>query len=249
MHSVGRDGTPKLIMRINYKPTSDLEKFGVQVYSALVENFPQTFFVGGMVRDLLLKRKITDIDIATEAKPEQMVEELSLAKIAWVDANKKFGSIMAKQGSLQVEITTFRKDLKSQNRYPKVSFLKSPKPDSLRRDFTINSLYLNPKTKAILDFQNGLKDLKLRRIKFIGRPSVKITEDPLRILRALRFALVLNFNLEKNAKQAIKNKFYLVKRLTKTKIEKEINKIKTAHEKNILEKVINSPKLLDKYFK
>ena len=236
-------------MKYIYKPKSALEKFGVKVYRLLVENFPQTFFVGGMVRDFLLKRKVTDIDIATHANPDNVIKILSDANINIAADNKKFGSITARQGNMAIEITTFRKDLKSSGRYPKVSFIGNPKTDSQRRDFTINSIYLRLKNNQIFDFQKGLKDIHLRQIKFIGNPAKRIGEDPLRIIRALRFALVLNFKLEKKTKQAIKNNFAAIKFLTKTKIQKEIGKVSKEKNKKTLQKVINSPKMLDKYFK
>lgn len=228
--------------------TSKLLKFGVRVYSALVENFSQTFFVGGMVRDLIIRKIITDVDIATSATPEQIIGALKKRGIGYIDSHKKFGNIVAKQGSLEVEITTFRKDLSGENRYHKIQFIKTPKADSQRRDFTVNSLYLSLKQANILDFQKGLADLKNHQLKFIGNPKKRISQDPLRIIRALRFALILNFKLEKNAKQAIKTNLFLIKELTKTKINKEINKINSPAKRKILKKVINKPKLLDKYF-
>lgn len=236
-------------MKYKFKPISPLEHFATKVYYLLVENFAQTFFVGGMVRDLLLKRSITDIDMATVAKPEQVIKILSSMKMDSTDANKKFGVITAKQKNLEIEIATFRKDLKGDARYHQVKFINNARQDSKRRDFTINSLYLSLKNNQILDFNKGLGDIKSKLVKFIGQPQKRIQEDPLRIIRALRFALVLNFKLEKETKATIKNNFDLIKTLTRTKIEREINKIKSSKQKNILQKVINSPKLLDKYFK
>jgi tRNA nucleotidyltransferase (CCA-adding enzyme) len=235
-------------MKIDYKPKNNLEKFGIKVYHTLVENFPQTFFVGGMVRDLLLKRNITDIDIATEAKPDKVAKLLRGAKIQTQENNKKFGSIIAKLGKLEVEITTFRKDLKSKNRYPKVKFITNPKTDSQRRDFTINALYLKQKPFKILDFNQGLPDLKNKIIKFIGKPDARIKEDPLRIIRALRFAKILNFKLDRKTKWEIKNNFSLIKKLTMPRLKKELNKITETNKRNVLKKVINKPKVLDKYF-
>ena len=236
-------------MKFIFHPKSNLEKFGVKVYSALVENFSQTFFVGGMVRDLLISRKVEDIDIATEALPDDVVKILLNHKINVDSINKKFGSIVAKQGSLSVEITTLRLDLKSKDRYPQVMFIRNIMLDSTRRDFTINSLYLSLKTNKIFDFQLGLEDIKTGQIKFIGDAKFSIMEDPLRIVRALRFALILNFKLEKKTKEAIKKNFNLIEKLTRTKLEKEVLKIKNKNKKIILEKVINNPKILDKYFK
>jgi tRNA nucleotidyltransferase/poly(A) polymerase len=236
-------------MKFIYKPKNKLEKFGVKVYSALVENFPQTFFVGGMVRDLLQKKDIVDVDVATSALPEQIITALKKCRIPYDDSYKQFGNIIAKQRNKAVEITTLRKDLKSADRFPKVMYISSPKIDSKRRDFSVNALYLKPKTSELLDFTRGLADIKKRQIKFIGNPAERIKQDPLRIIRALRFALSLNFQLERKTKLAIKNNFKLISYLTKTKLQKEILKIKTPQKRKILEEVINNPKLLDKYFK
>ena len=208
------------IHRSLLKSRSPLIKFGVGIYSVLVENFFQTFFVGGMVRDLLLNKSIKDIDITTEAEPAEIIEALQQAKISYDDSNKKYGSIIAKQGTLNVEITTLRTDEKGTNRYHGVTFITKPKIDSQRRDFTINSLYLSLNKNSISDFQNGLKDIKSEQIKFIGNPALRIKQDPLRIIRALRFALQLNFNFEKKTKLAIKNNFNLLNNLTKTKLNR-----------------------------
>jgi len=220
--------------QINYNPRTALEKFGAKVFDLLVENFPRTFYVGGMVRDLLLDKIVTDIDIVTEATPEQVAKILLASDISIDLTHQNFGIITATNSNNKIEIATLRKDLPSQSRYPKVAFIKSPKIDSKRRDFTINALYLSPISGKILDFHQGLKDLKLKNLKFIGNPEKRIKEDPLRIIRALRFARTLDFKLDSNSKNAIKNNFPLVKTLTKSKIIKELNKIKNTGHKNFI---------------
>ncbi len=236
-------------MEYIYKPKSNLEKFGLKIYNLLVENFSQTFFVGGMVRDLLLHRKVTDIDIATEASPEKTISILQKNQIEFDGSNQKYGIVIAKSNTTQIEIATLRKDIYKDNRYPKVKFIKNPRQDSQRRDFTINSLYLSTKKHKIYDFHNGLADLKNRQIKFIGDPAKKIKQDPLRTIRALRFALMLNFKVEKKSYSAIKKYFYFVNLLTKSRISKEINKLQRKILEKMLRDAISSPKLLDKYFK
>jgi len=236
-------------MKYTFEPKSGLEKFGVKVHDLLVENFPRTFFVGGMVRDMLLRRKIADIDIATEATPIQAKKVLRDNGVIYDDSNQMFGNLIAKSGQLSIEITTLRKDLKSQNRYPKVVFINDPKIDSQRRDFTINALYFRPKTREILDFHNGLKDLKDRKIRFIGDPETRIKEDPLRVIRALRFVLVLDFEMENKTSHAIQNNFDAIKLLTKSRVGTEIKKIQTNAQRKKLEAVINSKKPLDSILK
>lgn len=232
-----------------YKPTTQLEKFGQKVYSFVVENFSSTYFVGGMVRDLLLHRNVTDIDIATSATPSEVVKILTAKGITINDSHKQFGNIIATQGKLKIQVTTFRKDLAGASRYHTILYVKTPKADSQRRDFTINALYLRPKSRAILDFYNGFSDLKSGIIRFIGAPEKRIKQDPLRIIRALRFALILKFRLETKTKIAIKNNFQLINKLTRTKTRKEILKIKNLKTQKILQLVINKPELLDNYFK
>ncbi|MBI5530120.1 MAG: CCA tRNA nucleotidyltransferase [Candidatus Doudnabacteria bacterium] len=236
-------------MRYYFLAHTKLEKFGEKIFFTLVENFSQTFFVGGAVRDLLLKKSVTDIDIATEASPDEVLKLLDAAGILHDDSYKNFGVIVAKQGSLKVEIATLRKDLKTAGRYPKTKFVKSAKIDSQRRDFTINALYLSLKTNEILDFHNGLIDLKSRVLRFIGKPEKRIAEDPLRIIRALRFSLVLNFKLEKKSFFALKKYFYSVKNLTLTRINKELEKISDKKIKLLLKSVLDNKKVLDKHFK
>ncbi len=236
-------------MNFYYLPKTKLEKFGVKVFSLLVENFPQTFFVGGMVRDSLLHKKVTDIDIATEATPQETIKILGLGGITTDDKYKKFGVIIAKHENLSVEVITFRKDISSSSRYSKVHFVSDAKTDSQRRDFTINSLYLSANTHQILDFTKGAKDLNNEIIRFIGNPEKRIKEDPLRILRALRFSLVLNFKIEKKSLFEIKKHFDLIKNISGSRINKELDKILNKKLKLRLQKVIDNKKILDKQFK
>jgi len=236
-------------MKPTFKPRTKKEKFGAEIYNLLVENFPQTFFVGGTVRDRLLFKKAEDIDIATSATPDKIIKKFQGKRISFDDSGKSFGNIIAKKDGLTAEITTFRTDQYTGSRYPKVSFVKTPKQDSHRRDFTINSLYLSFKTGKILDFHRGLADLRQKRIRFIGKPEKRIREDPLRIIRALRFSLDLKFQLDPKTKTAIKKCFFLTNTLTKSRLTKELSKIKSDDGKRILLQISNNPKLLDKYFK
>lgn len=230
--------------QIHYHPKTTLKKFGEKIFNLLVDNFPQTFFVGGMVRDLLLNKKIIDIDIATKARPEEVMKILADGDIKFNSSHKQFGVIIAKNGRNNIEITTFRKDTYKGSRYPKITFANDPKTDSQRRDFTINALYLSPKSNTILDFHKGLKDIGGRQIKFIGQPSKRIKEDPLRIIRALRFALQLNFKIETKTFYAIKNNFNLINTLTESKKNFEIKKLKSKKQKNHLLNFLRGKKLL-----
>ncbi len=235
-------------MKFSFIPKTNSEKFALKIYFSLVENFSRTYLVGGTVRDLLLGKKINDIDIATQAQPNEVVECL---KKHFIDFNIGFirhGVVIASQGGLTAAIATFRKDLRSSSRYPEIKYVKSAKEDSQRRDFTVNSFYFSPKSQKILDFHNGLNDLKNKNLRFIGKAEKRIKEDPLRIIRALRFCLLLSFTLEKNAKKAIQNNFNLVNTLTKNKIRSELEKLPHKPLRKILEIVLSKPELLDKRF-
>ncbi len=221
-------------MRLNYQPQSSLEKFAHKVYSVLVENFPRTYYVGGMVRDRLLHKKVTDIDIATSATPEQVKRILSARRILFDDHYQNFGIIIPKYNKLQAEIASFRKDLPGSGRYPKVDFVQHPKTDSIRRDFTVNALYFSQISGKILDFHDGLSDLKSKRLRFIGDPARRIAQDPLRIIRAWRFAGDLGFVLEAKTARAIKNNLYLIERLTKARLAAEFAKTKKRSTKKFI---------------
>lgn len=214
-----------------------------------MENFSHVYYTGGSVRDLLLHKNVTDIDISTNARPEQVANCLIKNKISTDLAYKKFGVVLAKQGDMQLEITTFRQDLSSKTRYPKIVYINSPKKDSERRDFTVNALYLSVKNGEILDFQQGLKDIAKKQLRFIGVPEKRIKEDPLRIIRALRLALVLNFSIEKKSFVAIKKYFYLIDSLTINRIKKELNKVTNKKNNLLLQKLIKDKNLLDNKFK
>lgn len=235
-------------MKISYRPDSALEKFGTKVFETLVENFSKTYLVGGTVRDILLGRKITDIDIATSATPAEVVDVLKRYFIECNIGFQSMGVIVASDGPLHVAVATFRKDLPAEDRYPEVVFTRSAETDAKRRDFTVNALYFQPNSGVLLDFYEGAKDIKKRQIRFIGKPAVRISQDPLRIVRALRFALTLGFTLEHETHSAIKQNMDALGRLSRSRVEKEIEKVKLKKQKKILDEVINNPLALDKYF-
>lgn len=228
-------------MKVVFSEQTQTEKFAKKLYNLLVENFPQTYFVGGTVRDILLNKNVTDIDIATKASPNQVMAFLHNNGYLCNDVAIKFGVVVAQKGRFKAEITTFRKELYGNNRYPIVSFVNSINIDAKRRDFTINALYLQAKTNKIFDFYSGLKDIKKQQIKFIGDPKKRIAEDPLRIIRALRFVVQNNFTLDKKNEIAIKKYFYLLKNISKNKIQTEINKMNVKDKKIFYDKL----KILD----
>lgn len=227
----------KKVTKTFFVPKSNYEQFGLKVFSLLVENFSKTFFVGGMVRDLILKNKIADIDITTSATPDQVIELLQRHGFKINSSNKSFGAIKAKDKVGDIEITTMRSEEYAGSRYPKVKFITSLAIDSKRRDFTINSLYLQAKSNTIYDPQNGLADLSKKRIKIIGNPKIKLAQDPLRIIRAYRFCKQLNFKFETKTEAALQKYFSLIEMISKTKSQSEINKATNLQTKKYLLKL------------
>lgn len=183
----------------------------------------ETYLVGGALRDKLLGEKIHDIDLTTRARPEQIMKIFSDMKL--IDIGKKFGTIKVIYKSEEFEITSFRAEsLYKDKRHPdKISFSNTIEEDLKRRDFTINAMA--ERNGKIIDLFDGKKDLKDKIIRAVGNPYERIEEDYLRALRAVRFATVLDFEIEENLKNAIKDKKNNIKEISKERIRDEIDKI------------------------
>ena len=182
------------------------------------------YMVGGTTRDYLLDLDILDYDFATDATPDEM-------KVFLPDANysfEKFGTVRVKDGEVKVDITTFREEGKYLDyRHPSsIKFVKTIKEDYVRRDFTINAIYIDEKFNVI-DPCDGIDDLENRIIRFIGNPVKRIKEDPLRILRADRFAKKLNFKIDEKTKKAMMKYHYLLDELNPKKIIEELQKLES----------------------
>lgn len=155
----------------------------IQIYKALDG---QVRLVGGCIRDYLCRRPIHDRDMATPLTPDVVEKKLSEAGIDFISIGKAHGTITAKIAGHPYEITTLRKDDKTDGRHAIVSWTTSYKTDAMRRDFTVNAFSADIKNK-IFDYTTGRSDLAQGLIRFIGDPEKRITEDYLRILRYFRF--------------------------------------------------------------
>ncbi len=187
------------------------------------------YLVGGAVRDFLLNKGIKDYDFTTPSTPEEV--ESSIRKIGKKPylIGKKFGTVGFKfeiNGKTEyIEITTFREEVySSKNRKPEVAFTSNLQADLSRRDFTINALAMNKEGKLIDDF-DGLKDLENGKIKAVGNPKIRFKEDPLRILRAIRFANNLDFEIEDKTYQKMQNMKMEILNISKERWVMEIDKI------------------------
>jgi tRNA nucleotidyltransferase/poly(A) polymerase len=212
---------------VTIDPKNKLFAQGKRISELLQASGFEAFWVGGTVRDLILNRPQDNLDIATAAAPDEIEAVLKKAKIKTKDFGKKFGTILAVTDAGPVEITTFRAEGRySDKRHPdSVKFISDYKQDSLRRDFTINAMYLDPKDGRVLDTQKGEKDLKGKLIRFVGDPKHRIDEDPLRMLRAVRFCVQLGFKMESNTFAAIKTRAKFISRISGERIKAELDKI------------------------
>ncbi|MDD2504722.1 MAG: nucleotidyltransferase [Bacilli bacterium] len=190
-----------------------------KVLKKLEENGFEAYIVGGFVRDYILGIESTDIDICTNALPKDII------KIFKVIVKPKYGSFSINDGKYLFDITTYRSESDYKNRRPQqVEYVDNLITDIKRRDFTINSLCMNSRGQ-IIDILNGKEDINNRIIKVIGDLNQKLTEDPLRILRAIRFSVTLDFSLDKEIIDFIKSNKHLINTLSYTKKEEELNKI------------------------
>ncbi len=181
--------------------------------------------VGGCVRNFLNNEKIGDVDIATIFTPAELIKKFSGANFRLIKSGIDHGTITLSKDNKNFEITTLREDVATDGRHAKVSFTKDWKKDSERRDFTINAIYLDQNGK-IFDPQNGIQNLKEKKIKFIGDPQKRIEEDYLRILRFLRFSIQYqDFDEDDQTFKIIQKNLNGIIKLSKERVFSELIKI------------------------
>lgn len=188
------------------------------------------FYVGGSVRDYLLNKEFFDVDLVTDATPEDMKEIVEDADFTF----SKFGYVKVRFEGEKFDITTLRvEEGYNDFRHPKsIRFTTKLEEDVLRRDFTINGLYMDTDFN-VFDYVGGLKDLDSKVIRMIGEPLTRLKEDPLRIIRAIRFSLTYNFKIDEALEKAIKETAELLDSLNPEKIKQDIKKIKNASRDNV----------------
>lgn len=196
-----------------------MEKQIKKILDILENNNYEAFLVGGYVRDTLLGRTTYDVDICTNALPKDIVGLFNSFK-------SNYGSVNLKVDKYNIDITTYRKDICYVKRHPsKIMYNVTLEEDVKRRDFTINAICMD-KVGKVIDLVKGIDDLNNRVIRMIGdNIKDRLVEDPLRIMRAIRFATVLDFDIEANLYQALKDNCDLVASLSKMRIKSELDKI------------------------
>lgn len=202
-------------------PSSEQWYFAVDTIERLQRAGFQALMVGGCVRDILLGVNPEDYDIAVSARPEETLAIFPNADKIGV----KYGVLKIKDSGKCVQVASFRRDhLSSDGRRPKTVYFSTIDDDAERRDFTINAMYLDPISGDFYDPFNGRKDLVDKIIRFVGEPKVRIKEDYLRILRAVRFASRFNLGIEENSLIALKDNSHLVERISIHRVMDEIGR-------------------------
>jgi len=195
------------------------------VIGRLREAGHETVLAGGCVRDLLLNRTPNDYDVATSARPETVLDLYPGA----LTVGQAFGVVIVHDGAMQVEVATFRSDAAyTDGRHPDAVTFTDARNDALRRDFTINAMFLDPESGEIVDHVGGKKDLKRRIIRAVGEARDRFAEDRLRMLRAVRFAAELEFDIEKATADAIRDLAAEIVSVSGERIAAELGRLLTA---------------------
>lgn len=205
----------------------------LDLYNIFHENGFSLFLVGGTVRDYLLNKELDDMDAVTDATPKEMRAFLPDANYVF----ERFGSVSIKIEGTKFDITTLREEQSySDSRHPgEIRFIKDLSIDVKRRDFTVNALYLDHNLKTI-DYVDGVNDLNSRILRMVGNPENRLKEDPLRIIRALRFSIDYDLVIDEELDKAIRSNISLLEKINVEKIKQDIKKIKCTNQDKIMQK-------------
>ncbi|MBY0574236.1 MAG: polynucleotide adenylyltransferase PcnB [Undibacterium sp.] len=199
----------------------------VRVTQTLQENGFKAFIVGGAVRDLLLGIKPKDFDIATNATPEQVRRLFRRAFLI----GRRFQIVHVMFGSDLLEVTTFRGEAKNEapkdehGRVLRDNTFGEQYEDAARRDFTINAMYYDPATQTVLDYHGGIADIRKKTLRIIGVPELRFREDPVRLLRVVRFAAKLQFSIEAETRKPIPVMAALINNVPSARVFDEMLKL------------------------
>jgi len=212
-----------------------------KIVKHLQRNGYEAVFAGGCVRDMLLNITPHDYDIATSATPEVVESLFKNTK----SVGKAFGVILVKFHNVDFEVATFRNDGNySDGRRPDSVTFSSIVEDAKRRDFTVNAIFYDPVEKKVIDYVGGKKDLSNKVIRFVGNAEDRIKEDHLRLLRAIRFALRLGFELDPLTFGDIRKSAHLVKEVASERIREELAKMIEVGKPRLMMRLLFSTNLM-----
>ena len=199
-----------------------MEKTAREIAARLRENGHIAYFAGGCVRDIVRGETPKDFDIATDAKPET-VQKLFPRTYA---VGAHFGVIIVLENGFQFEVATFRSDeAYIDGRHPSAVHFSSPEEDAKRRDFTINGMFYDPVADEVIDFVGGRADIEAKLVRAIGDPDQRFAEDRLRMLRAVRFATVLDYTIDKQTWDALIANAISINQISAERIRDELVRI------------------------
>ena len=222
---------PEVVNHKNFNLNKNLiSKNCLSIISKLHRNGFQAYIVGGGVRDLIQKLDPKDFDIVTNCEPEEIRKIFRNSRII----GRRFKLVHIAFADEIIEATTFRAggtsttesiEINERGRIVRDNNWGTQEEDVLRRDLTINSIYYDPFSHEVIDYTKGIKDLKDKKIKFIGNSAERIVEDPVRILRALRFAAKLNFSIDHEIVEGIKDHKNLLIEMPPARLYEEVIKL------------------------
>jgi poly(A) polymerase len=213
----------------------------VAIVRRLRDHGHETYVVGGAPRDLLLGACPTDYDIATDARPAQVRALFEKT----IPVGEQFGVILVLMDETPYEVATFRADGEYlDGRRPTRVHFCAPREDALRRDFTVNALMFDPVKRRILDFVDGRRDIRERRIRTVGDADQRFAEDHLRLIRAVRFAARLDFRIERRTLAAIRRLAPLVAKVAAERLGAELVKILTGPRAGMAVRLLSETGLL-----
>ena len=194
-----------------------------EVISIIKRGKYKAYLVGGSSRDFIFSRDFTDIDIATNAPLDFLRKTFNVES----EEGKSMGSIKINYKNLIMELTLFRKEkYDGKSIFPKIEkYINDEEEDALRRDFTINAIYLDTTNFNVVDPTDGVKDLFSFVVRFISDPVTRIKEDPTRIIRGIRLAYKMNFTIEENTQKAMIANIGELSRVSANKLKKEVDKM------------------------
>jgi len=197
----------------------------LEIVKSLRSKGYKAYWAGGCVRDMILGKRPTDFDITTDARPDEVMQVFRKT----VPVGEKFGVVLVIRRGVAYEIATFRGEKEYlDGRHPNEVYFTDEKEDVKRRDFTINGLLYDPVSGEVIDHVNGRDDIEKKLVRTIGDPLLRFTEDNLRLLRAVRFAANLDFDLENSTRRAIEEKADDIVNISWERIRDELLKILTG---------------------
>ena len=237
----------KILIPINVKKVFGLETLSLM--RLINREKLECFIVGGALRNYFFDKVITDIDLATNGRPDEIREILKKEGLEFDNRASKYGTLFVKFMKKRFQITSFRKDIETFGRSAKVKFSRDITDDAKRRDFTFNAIYCS-KEGNLVDPLDSFEDLKKKKLKFIGNAEKRIKEDHLRILRFFRFIaeLDLNYeNIETNYLEAISLYKDNLKLISKERISSELKRIFLSVDPTISLEFLEKTKIYKKF--